>query len=392
MPSINIREVDTTSSGELTYDDYVVLIPGKSNQTRVGPTLYEDLDTFKRAIVQEGTAPNDTGYQIACKVLGVGLKVLYAVITKQSDLETYDSFWKQFEDKSKYNIRFLTSGGLVSNAIQQHMIKCAAERGDAVALVDITEDNAKSTTSITTEIQTITVNNVAREADTYSGEVVQENPFTYAVSFANWFTVKGETTNYPGSLAYLTCFGYHKPSYADWFAFAGSVRGVLPFESVIPEVAFGDADIAALQKRSLPNNIANYKAVNVVAEIRPYGNIVWGNRTLFPLTSDNPNLKASSFLNIRMLCCDIKKTLYRASKKYTFEPNSDVLWTNFVGAIKPLLEEMKSGQGIRGYKIIKEKTKQKATLKARIRIIPIEAVEDFDLTVEMADSISVTEE
>ena len=52
---------------------------------------------------------------------------------------------------------------------------------------------------------------------------------------------------------------------------------------------------------------------------------------------------------------------------------------------------MKSGQGIKGYKIVKEVVSGKAILKARVRIIPIEAVEDFDLTVEMTDSIEVSE-
>lgn len=103
-------------------------------------------------------------------------------------------------------------------------------------------------------------------------------------------------------------------------------------------------------------------------------------------------LTASSFLNIRHLCIDIKKTLYRAARRFAFEPNSDDLWFNFKGAITPLLDEMKANQGIRGYQVIRVKTKKKALFVARIKIIPVEAVEDFDLTVELADSIEVTEE
>ena len=102
-------------------------------------------------------------------------------------------------------------------------------------------------------------------------------------------------------------------------------------------------------------------------------------------------LTASSFLNIRQLCCEIKKTLYRAARRFTFEPNSDALWYNFKSVITPLLDEMKSNQGIKGYQIIKLKTNKKALLVAKIKIVPIEAVEDFDLTVELADSIEVNE-
>lgn len=102
-------------------------------------------------------------------------------------------------------------------------------------------------------------------------------------------------------------------------------------------------------------------------------------------------LTASSFLNIRNLCIDIKKTLYRAARRYTFEPNSDVLWINFKAAITPLLNKMTSDNGIRGYQIIKTPTNKKALLAARIVITPIEAVEDFDLTIELNDSIEVQE-
>ena len=53
---------------------------------------------------------------------------------------------------------------------------------------------------------------------------------------------------------------------------------------------------------------------------------------------------------------------------------------------------MKNSQGIEDYKITKVATSEKATLKATIRVIPIEAVEYFDLTVELADSLAdVTE-
>ena len=49
---------------------------------------------------------------------------------------------------------------------------------------------------------------------------------------------------------------------------------------------------------------------------------------------------------------------------------------------------MATGNGINGYKIIRAKTDKKATIKAIIRIYPIEAVEDFDITIELADSFT----
>jgi hypothetical protein len=53
---------------------------------------------------------------------------------------------------------------------------------------------------------------------------------------------------------------------------------------------------------------------------------------------------------------------------------------------------MKADQGIRDYKILKvvEANPKRATLKAKIRIIPIEAVEDFDIEVSLEDSFGET--
>ena len=49
---------------------------------------------------------------------------------------------------------------------------------------------------------------------------------------------------------------------------------------------------------------------------------------------------------------------------------------------------MKSDQGIMDYKFVKVATAQKGILKAKIRIVPIEAVEDFDISLTLEDSIS----
>jgi hypothetical protein len=102
----------------------------------------------------------------------------------------------------------------------------------------------------------------------------------------------------------------------------------------------------------------------------------------------NGDLVASHFLNIRQLCTTLKKQLYVTCRRFTFDPNSDTLWINFVNAISPLLDRMKANQGIEDYRIIKVATNQKATLKAKIRIVPIEAVEDFVIDLFLEDSIT----
>ena len=117
---------------------------------------------------------------------------------------------------------------------------------------------------------------------------------------------------------------------------------------------------------------------------------MWGNRTACELgkeDEDDGDLKASHFLNIRQLCTTIKKQVYVSCRRFTFDPNSEVLWINFKNSITPTLEKMKADQGISDYKFIKVATNQKAKLCAKIRIIPIEAVEDFDISLTLEDSL-----
>ena len=77
--------------------------------------------------------------------------------------------------------------------------------------------------------------------------------------------------------------------------------------------------------------------------------------------------------------------LMTAARQLTFEQNSAILWVKFKALIKPTLDKMVSGAGLSGYELTKEATKEKAKLVAKVRLYAIEAVEDFDITIELAD-------
>jgi hypothetical protein len=56
--------------------------------------------------------------------------------------------------------------------------------------------------------------------------------------------------------------------------------------------------------------------------------------------------------------------------------------------VEPLLDRMQNDQGINGYELTKytPKNAEKGKLYIRLRISPIEAVEDFDITIMLEDS------
>ena len=417
MPSVNIREINNTGSSLDVTEDFTVLFPGLINQatwknkvtvsetTTYLPTKFTNKDDF---IAYFGDQVTGKGYKAALSLIEAGLIVVYAPInaTSGSSANTENvpvgsgnkcTFYDEFWDRGKWDLRFILTGlddaaKETENYAVKAAIKCAAERGDAIAL--ITTDSSKSTVSgIQTILNGLTDEEVDRTAS--DGTAIKESVDKYAAAFAPEIK-SSTTTTTSGVIAYLLCFAKQIKTTPEWLATAGSVRGAIPLNEVTPTVAFGDNAINDLQPRRADKERGWSRSCNVISEIRPYGTLIWGNRTLYKpsqieVTKYGNGLRASHFLNIRQLCCTLKKVLYRAARKYAFEPNSDVLWTNFVAEIKPTLDKMRTGQGIRGYKIIREQTSQKAVLKATIKIVPIEAVEDFDLSIEMADSIEIAE-
>ena len=183
----------------------------------------------------------------------------------------------------------------------------------------------------------------------------------------------------PGSFAYLSALAISLKTNDDWLAIAGVTRGQVPYISYVYTTNKLTAAIAdSYQERDAKVNI------NAITEVQPYGYCIWGNRTTFD-NSKNGNLVASSFLNIRNLVCDVKKTLWTACQKCLFEQNTDVLWLNFQSMVTPLLDKMVTGQGIKSYKIVKLPTAEKAKLVARVVLVPIYAIENIEVTVVLTD-------
>lgn len=484
MPKISIREIDSTGGETLEYLNYTVLVPGvrlcnKITDTKTGIitlTPVEGLFTSARDLAKYNlvaaslvpgsednpTYTETTGYKIETDIgfiylyglLKRGLSVYYAPAYEVSiDDVTHKvtktligdekEFFKEFADKGKYDLRFISLGGITegikssdaadSNPFENAniaAIKCAGDRGDAVAVLSVPEhgyiknstsgekelvslnDSTKIDTWVNNTFGEICATEIIRKGVTWTGnEEVTETYGRYAaiftpnVGFKLLINEERIDVTLPASYDYLACFATYIRKYPSWYAMSGSVRGVSPYLNLETKLKFGDADVDLLEIRTAKakkegedkKEGEGHIATNPICNIRPYGNIIWGNRTMHPLSKPlgedeaEIQLTASSFLNIRHLCCDIKKTLYRASRQLTFEPNSDVVWFKFKSLITPLLDKMKSNNGIRSYKIMKLPTKKKAVCVAVIKISPIEALEDFDLTVELADSVEVTE-
>lgn len=266
-------------------------------------------------------------------------------------------------------------------------------RGDCTALIEL-DEKAYVDTNSTDKAETLIINGIKR----MSASIGEEGAYCALTVPSVYYTMADGVEKFPAAFHYLACFMSSLGSgFAEWYAAAGYNRGVSSYVIDHTSVKLGEIAINALEPRNIKNQETQPPfACNVIANFRG-SYYLWGNRTAAKLgaAAGGADLTAKHFLNIRQLCTTIKKQLYVACRRFTFDPNSDTLWFNFVNSITPTLDAMKADQGIRDYKIVKEFTDKKATLKARVRIIPIEAVEDFDLTISLEDSfggVSVTAE
>ena len=279
-----------------------------------------------------------------------------------------------------------------SNGLVDKLLAVAASRGDCVALIDHTNNPSRPLNSGDAHSVYHSI------SDSESPYMVASNG-EYGAMFTPWCNVnfvalvsakKNDTyegINYdevqwrpsamPASFEYLMSLAYSIRNNASWLAVAGVTRGIVPnFVSLNIEGRLTNAIAESYQED-------DKISINPITNIKPYGFTIWGNRTLKNNTVTN-GLTATSFLNIRNMVSDIKKTAITAAKVCIFEQNVDILWINFKSYITPLLDQMTSGYGISGYRIIKNESPSPVKIIATIRIYPIYAVESFDITIELS--------
>ena len=308
--------------------------------------------------------------------------------------------WKVLQDRSIYDVRFLTAGGHPEAVNAADMLNCATMRGDCVALIDHEKELTDSGVSAVRAFFNALGGNIVRKE--IFGNISELETSAFGAGFTPWFktepgTLDEESIEVPASFGYLFAYARMIQNAPSWWAAAGSFRGLIP-ELKEPLKQYTNAEVEILQGRASDYEVELDEpydnvgiAINPIALVNPFGYIVWGNRTLItnePDSNSVGNLKATSFLNVRNCISLINKKAYDASRKYTFEQNSDVLWLNFKAEITPLLDQMQTNRGILGYRIDRVETNKRARVGAKIRIIPIEGVEDYEIEIDLQNSLS----
>lgn len=355
-----------------------------------------------------------TGADISVQSMYEGLEARFA---NRGDSEKTPSDYS-FDSMGDYAIKYITSGGYPTfeygplatadadgkiwgtSGLAEQMIRLAADRSDAVALIDHT--NAPNRSIYETDAYSVIsrVRNSLTDLGTITG--------SYGAMFTPWYTCTstyitgGSTYGYnpqmPASLAFLSALAQQLQNYNPWLAVSGVARGIVPYCGGL-HTNFNLTNNVADSYQVIPgeNQDSNSAiSINPITYIRNYGYCIWGNRTL---RNNSAGTQATSFLNIRDLTSDIKKTLYEASQALMFEQNTDVLWLNFKALVTPILDRMVSNYILSDYNIVKYNVDPESGQRvpaykvlANITIRPINSVEVFELRVTLENNdISVAE-
>ena len=337
-----------------------------------------------------------------CELLAAGMPVVVKPIYHEGEFAneaeasstiqtSIAEAFAEFNDKNLWNIKFVTSGAYPNVILDGSSISGAytslravpKDRADCIDLLEFektlpfdVEVDSQSSESIPTlkKVLSLLSSGNSFEAAFYPWGV-------YTTSAAG--LVNQMSAEMPACFGYLLAVAQNALTNADWLANSGTIRGRVPNLNSL-KYNIGETAMHYLQGDGDEGETADVR-VNPIMPVGTYGTRIWGNRTTVSDTSD----KYTNFLNVRILVCDIKKQLYHASLRVTFEPNDDIAWINFKKLNNTLLDQMQSGRGIQWYRWSKLITDKKATLKALLTVKPIEALEYFDITVNLTDGGSV---
>ena len=432
MPKIKIREQESISFASFDATENVTLVPivyvRQPGEDLPKPTLFSNATEFQRLYSSKCSYLESTGetsegihgtildrtYFMIYELLLQGMAVL--VVPIDGGISTSDKIisedqqkilinnyvnsqeFEQFKDRNIYNVKFITSGAYsnVDIGTYKKLVDLAESRGDAIALLELPRTYFVGTE----EKDIVDANDLDAVVDKFIG--TGSDSLKFSAAFFPWctFTTTAQRNvqykTMPASFAYLMAYANSVKTNSNWFAAAGTIRGLVP-NLVQPKINVGEALMHYMQNDGEYIGTAGDDIESLAININPiynagaYGYRIWGNRVAWkkPLSQANQYME---FLNVRILMCDIKKQIFHAAMRVTFEPNDDIVWYNFKSLASSLLDRMKSGRGIKWYKWFREEIDEKATIKATITIQPIEAVESFDINIILTDQDTTVEE
>ena len=280
-------------------------------------------------------------------------------------------------DPEFVEMNLLSIPGVKTDGLTKLATEVCEERGDALAIIDITGDYTPRTES---------TDSVANRRGIVSDAVsnLKDRRFntSYGACYYPWVqirdTIDGATLWAPPSVVALGVMASSERASEVWFAPAGFNRGGLS------DGAAGIPVTGVRQRLTKKDRDQLYEqAINPIAKFPSEGIVVFGQKTLQARAS------ALDRINVRRLMIFLKKEVSKRATRVLFDQNVGATWNRFIALVEPLLASCKTKFGLTEYRLILDETTttpdliDQNVLYAKILLKPARAIEyiaiDFNI-------------
>lgn len=229
------------------------------------------------------------------------------------------------ENQDAYNVNIVYAPGLTSqNAATtiSTILNTVQDRGDAIAVVDMTSYGAQ-------------INTVITQAGLYDN--------SYGATYWPWVQIRSRETGkvnfVPASTLVPAVYEYNDRVSAEWFAPAGLNRGAL-------------STVLQPERKLTVNdrNLLYQGKVNPIATFPGVGTVIYGQKTL----QQKPS--ALDRVNVRRLLIALKDYIGGIGETIVFEPNTQVTRNKFLNQVNPYLESVQQRQGLYAFQVVMDET------------------------------------
>lgn len=351
-----------------------------TNSTSVaGGTYYNDANRRKFVVVPYGAFDGWDVYYEASSTEGRSIGSQFELgaafgDSTDSDYKAYLEAYQIYEDVERTPINLFTTPGINWQdhlGLVEDAITIIEEiRQDALYIIDAADANVNSTPTV-----------VANEyADALEGTEIDSS---YATTYVPYIRRKDPDTNtnifIPPTGEVLKAMALADRTSFVWFATAGLNRGGLPnARDVRKTFKESDRDVLYLSRLNPIVKFSNNTP----------GIFVYGQKTLQIADSKLDRI------DVRRLLLYAKQIISSQARLYLFEPNDDILATNFIAQSNAKLKVIQDNRGLQTFRVRLDNTLNTPESRDRneiyfvIELLPIGAVEFIGLTFVVNKSTS----
>src|SRR5690606_36364807 len=228
--------------------------------------------------------------------------------------------WDNFGDTEFLDVQIMINAGYCNESVHRRMVAIAAQRGDAIAVLDYAREFK-----------------LAARAIHYRRNILNISS-SYGAMYGPWAKVKDDVSGrdiwVPPSGLVAAQYAYTDRVRAYYWAPAGLTRGQIKVLDLDAKYNVGD------------RNALDQAQINVIRKIPGRGFVIMGAETL------QTHLSGFSNVNVRRLVNGLKTAIRKSAITSTFNPNDELERLKLKDMVDAYLRPIKSGRGVYAWETV----------------------------------------